>query len=194
MMKREGETDLFGAARCWVKAAVGLWLLMIAFAFAASAQTTPTPKRLGGQQAAPPRPKEVESKPLAAHYDMVGLFKRLDALEAQVTELKKHNAALEAKVAFMNKQLLQASSQAAGAVATLQLLKQRFESLDAALRNHTHSMSSIGVMALSAIPGMQDLANKAGVGHVIQQWQGMKMLWTPGGSAGQTGTAILPGQ
>lgn len=156
-------------------------LLLMALSTMVAAQTERLPRQAGPQGATP-----TQTKP-TAQYDIGAIVKKLSALEAQVTELKKRNEALEATVKKMDVQIgslkLQQTN-VSGLTAELQKLNN-------ALRNHTHSIN-VGVMALSAIPGMQDLANKAGVGYVIQQWQTMKMLWTPGGGPGETGTAIIP--
>ena len=154
-----------------------------------SAQTKPASRQTG-----PATGRPTETMP-AAHYDIGAIIKRLSGLEAQVADLEKRNDALETQVKKMQVQIgslntkLASSGKEVGQ--NVDPIKAELQRLDNALRNHTHSLN-IGVMALSAIPGMQDMANKAGVGNVIQQWQTMKMLWTTGGGPGQTGTATIP--
>lgn len=124
----------------------------------------------GIKQAAPP----------TAEIDLARMSARLSALSEQVEELKKQNQALAAKVQQLT-QAAQANAQTASA------LKQ----LDAAFRSHTHYMPDIGQMALSAVPGMQDIANKAGLGAVKAQWDTIKVLWKTGnGGLGVVGPPV----
>jgi hypothetical protein len=57
-------------------------------------------------------------------------------------------------------------------------------------------MPNIGIMALNALPGMQDIAGKAGVGHVIEQWKGIKMhvSFGNGSNLGRTGLPVMQNQ
>jgi hypothetical protein len=126
--------------------------------------------------AAPAASKQSELKknpPPAAEYNLGAMARSIAALEAQVEALKKQNQlfaaqnkALEGKVAALQAWTNYAQQ-------TANTLKQ----LDAEFRNHTHRMPNIGIMALSAIPGMQQIANSAGIGGVKAQWDTMKMLW-----------------
>jgi hypothetical protein len=152
----------------------------------------PPPKPAAQAQQATDR-KPGEAKPLVARYDIGHIVKRLAALEAQVAELKKKNAALESQIAAMK---LKDSLPAGGMHVPGTSVQDRLKSLEIALRNHTHYMPNIGVMALNALPGMQDIANKSGVGHVIEQWKGIKMhvSFGSGGGLDRTGLPILPGQ
>jgi hypothetical protein len=153
----------------------------------------PPPKPASGQQG-PPTGKLSETKPPAAHYDIGDIVKRLAALEGQVGQLKKENAALETQLKKMQVTIGSINVANAASAASANKVTAELQRFDNALRSHTHAMPSIGIMALSAIPGMQDMANKAGIGAVIQQWQGMKMLWTigNGGNLERVGPAILP--
>ena len=132
--------------------------------------------------------KPAETKQPVAQYDIGLISRKLAALEAQVAELKKRNAALESQVTAMKIQ----NSIPKSADGTQERLKR----LEQAMAGHTHQMPVIGSMALNALPGMQDIANKAGVGHVIEQWKGIKVHATfgSGGAPGRTGTPIPPGQ
>lgn len=166
---------------------VAVLLITGACAAEALAQTTPAPR-----QAGPTGGRPTESKMPAAQYDIGAIVKTLRALETKVADLKKRNDALEALVKQMQSQVGSMNNKLSTSVnQAVDPIKADLQRLDNALHNHTHPIN-VGVMALSAIPGMQDLANKAGVSSVIQQWQTMKMLWTPGGGPGQTGTAVIP--
>ena len=115
-----------------------------------------------------------------AEIDLVRMSMRLNALAEQVEELRKQNQALASKVQQLT-QAAQANAQTASA------LKQ----LDAAFRSHTHYMPEVGQMALSAVPGMQDIANKAGLGAVKAQWDTIKLLWKTGnGGLGVVGPPV----
>jgi hypothetical protein len=166
-------------------------LLVASCAATAAAQTKPASQSGTTPSAA---------KAPTAQYDLGLMVKHLSQLDAQVAELKKRNEALEAVVKKMQVQIgsLDLQKTTSGNLKTggVDKVTAELQRLDNALRNHTHSMPSVGIMALSAIPGMQELANKAGIGHVIQQWQSMKMLWTTGsgGNLERTGPARLPQQ
>ena len=132
--------------------------------------------------------KPAETKQPVAEYDIGLIARKLAALEAQVAELKKRNAALESQVVAM-KMKDSIPKMPDGT-------QDRLKRLEQAMASHTHYMPAIGVMALNALPGMQDIANKAGVGHVIEQWKGIKVHATlgGGGAPGRTGTPVPAGQ
>jgi hypothetical protein len=133
-------------------------------------------------------PRPAETKPPVAQYDIGLISRKLAALEAQVAELKKRNAALESQVTAMKiKDSIPKLPDGT---------QDRLKRLEQALAGHMHHMPAIGSMALSALPGLQEIANKAGVGHVIEQWKGIKLHATfgSGGAPGRTGTPIPPGQ
>ena len=163
-------------------------------------QTTPLgrpaaqpPRQSGAQAVRAEDRKPAAQAPPTAQYDIGHIVKRLAALEAQVADLKKRNDALEAQVRKMEGQMVAMKLQnSLDGVKTSggDKISAELKRLDAALRSHTHSLNS-NIMALSAVPGMQDLANKAGIGHVIQQWQNVKMLWTSGNGPGLTSAAII---
>ena len=144
---------------------------------------------LAQAQRAPDR-KVSETKQPLAQYDIGHIVKRLAAVEAQVGDLKKQNAVLANQIAEMKLK----ASLPKGLPGTS--VTERLKKLEDTLRNHTHYMPNIGVMALNALPGMQDIAGKAGVGHVIEQWKGIKMhvSFGNGGGLDRTGLPILPGQ
>jgi septal ring factor EnvC (AmiA/AmiB activator) len=139
------------------------------------------------QQNAPPKGQGtnnrsgiVRSTPPTMEYDLGHMSKRIAALAEQIEALKKENQALSNKLAQLQ-QRQPATAQNAAA------LKQ----LDAAFRSHTHYMPEIGQMALSAVPGMQDMANKLGLGALKAQWDTFKVLWKTGnGGLGTVGPPI----
>ncbi len=137
--------------------------------------------------------KVSETKQPVAQYDIGHIVKRLAAVEAQAAELKKQNAALANEIA-----VLKLKAAAPKGVPSLPgtSVPERLKKLEDALRTHTHHMPNIGIMALNALPGMQDIAGKAGVGHVIEQWKGIKMhvSFGNGGDLGRTGLPVMPNQ
>jgi len=137
--------------------------------------------------------KVSETKAPLAQYDIGHIVKRLVAVEAQVGELKKQNAALANEIAAM-KMKAALPKELPSLPGTS--VPDRLKKLEDTLRNHTHYMPNIGIMALNALPGMQDIAGKAGVGHVIEQWKGIKMhvSFGNGGGLDRTGLPILPSQ
>jgi hypothetical protein len=136
--------------------------------------------------------KVSETKPPVAQYDIGHIVKRLAGVEAQVAELKKQNAALANEIAAMK---LKAAAPKGVPSLPGTSVPERLKKLEDTLRSHTHYMPNIGVTALSALPGMQDIAGKAGVGHVIEQWKGIKMhvSFGNGGDLGRTGP-VVPSQ
>lgn len=152
--------------------------LCAAAAIAVTAQTvriTGTPKATGtsqGQQSEP-RPTQVGKTPGGGpptpQYDIGQMWKKMNALAEEVEALKKQNQSLAAKL-----QQLQQSQQSLAQSATA--IKQ----LDAEYRSHTHFLPNIGQTALSALPGMQEIANKSGVGHYKGQWDTIRVLWVTG--------------
>ena len=145
---------------------------------------------LAQAQTAPDR-KVSETKMPLAQYDIGHIVKRLAGVEAQVAELKKQNAALASEIAAMKMKaaLPKGLSSMPGTS-----VPERLKKLEDTLRSHTHYMPNIGIMALNALPGMQDIAGKAGVGHVIEQWKGIKVhvSFGNGGDLGKTGLPIIP--
>jgi len=137
--------------------------------------------------------KVSETKQPVAQYDIGHIVKRLAAVEAQAAELKKQNAALANQIAEMK---LKASLPKGLSSLPGTSVPERLKKLEDTLRSHTHYMPTIGIMALNALPGMQDIAGKSGVGHVIEQWKGIKMHVSFGNGAGldRTGLPILPSQ
>lgn len=174
--------------RC-LRHAGALALAIFAACAAAAAQTTsvvrttptPRPAAQARQERTP-----TEARPPAAQYDIGLIVKRLAALEAQVSDLKAKNAALEAA---LTKQAMQKESILNAPINPK--VAAELQRLDGALRNHTHPLPA-NLMALSAIPGMQEIANKTGMAAVIQQWQSIKLVWTSGGGLGWTGKADIP--
>ena len=136
--------------------------------------------------------KPTEAKPPVAQYDMFQIVKKLTALEAQVAELKKKSANLESQIAAMK--LKDSIPVAGGAKPLSPSVEERLKTVENSLRNHTHSMPNIGIMALNALPGMQEIASKSGMGHVIEQWKSIKMHVSlgNGGGPGKTGPPIIP--
>ena len=184
--------------------ALAFVLIMVGGGATALAQQTPS----GVRPAPPPKPgaqamrvedrKPAESKPPAAQYDIGHIVKRIPAVEAQVAELKKKNAALEAQIIQMKLIDSLASKKPPSGINTAagDPTQDRLKKLEDTVRNHTHYMPNIGVMALNALPGMQEIANKSGVGHVLQQWKDIKMhvSFGSGGGLDRTGLPIIPGQ
>lgn len=139
--------------------------------------------------------KPVASKPPVAEYDL-GIFSRkLRALEGKVAELEKKNAALETQVTAMKLKDSFAAKNPGG-ISPGGTVPERLKRLEDGLRNHQHYMPNIGIMALNALPGMQEIASKSGMGHVIEQWKGIKMhlSFGAGGGLDRTGAPIPPGQ
>ena len=161
-------------------------------------QTTSTvrptvpPKPAGTQQAGPSGGKPTEARPPVAQYDIGHIVKRLVALEAQVADLKKRNAELEVKTTQLAAQLTKPLEQLSANLLNQKLaqdkVNQRLNWLDNAVRNHTHNLPNLSFTALSAIPGMQAIANSAGVGGVIQNWHAIKVYQ----QVGPISTAIIP--
>jgi peptidoglycan hydrolase CwlO-like protein len=148
----------------------------------------PPPKPASGQQGGPSTGKLSETKPPAAQYDIGHIVKSLAALEGQVADLKKKNAELEGKTAQLNKQLEQLSANLLSQKLAQEKANTRLNRLDNALHNHTHSLPNLSFTALSAIPGMQSIANSAGVGSVVQSWNTIKVYQ----QVGPISAAIIP--
>jgi hypothetical protein len=148
----------------------------VLLALSASAQTPAQPGRVTDR-------KPAESRPPVAQYDIGLISRRLVALEAQVAELTKRNEAQAAEIAKLKiphgLTTVKGNTLSAGPS-----VQDRLNRLEQAMGSHTHYLSGIGVIALNALPGMQDIANKAGVGHVIQQWKDLKVHVTFGTGAG----------
>ena len=182
-MKSSEHMNSEGPARSWVEAAALAFLLLGALSASASAQVPAQPGRANDR-------KPAESKPPVAQYDIGHIVKRLAALEAQVAELKKRNDALAAELTQMR--LRDSAPKGVGGPS----VQDRLNKLEQAMGSHTHYLSGTGVIALSALPGMQDIANKAGVGPAIQQWKDIKVHVTlgTGGGPTRTGTPVPPGQ
>lgn len=169
--------------------ALALAIFATCAAAAAQTQTTSVVRTTPTPRPAPQVRQErtpTEARPPAAQYDIGLIVKRLAALEAQVSDLKAKNAALEAA---LTKQSMQKESVANAPINPK--VTAELQRLDGALRNHTHPLPA-NLIALSAIPGMQDIANKTGMAAVIQQWQSIKLVWTSGGGLGWTGKADIP--
>ena len=132
-----------------------------------------------------------ETKLPVAQYDIGHIVKRLAGVESQVAELKKQNAALAHQIAEMK---LKASLPKGLTSLPGTSVPERLKKLEDTVRNHTHYMPNIGIVALNALPGMQDIAGKAGVGHVIEQWKGIKVhvSFGNGGDLGRTGLPVVP--
>lgn len=191
-MKISDRNKSQGTAGRRVKAAALAWFVLLALAGTASAQVSPQQGRASDRRPA-------ESRPPAAQYDVGLIARRLAALEAQVTELKKRNDALASEIGQMKLRDALGSKNVNNGIPGASpgpSVQERLRKLEQAMVGHTHHMPVIGVIALNALPGMQDIANKAGVGHILQQWKEIKVHATfgGGGAPGRTGTPVPPGQ
>lgn len=168
----------------------------------ASGQQTPQPttsKQTGTTQTSPGQ----------AEYNIGLLVKKIAALEAQVAVLQKQNAGLASEISVLQKQsdaltaqnktfagqLKGVHAEQVAEISKANLKLQKFESrlneldasqsaLNSSYQSHKHYMPAFGQQALSSIPGMQDIANKSGVGYVKPQWENMRILFLNQYSAG----------
>jgi hypothetical protein len=126
-----------------------------------------------------------------ADYNLGLIVKKIAALEAQVALLKKQNETLTAQVSSQQKLNDQLTSDNKGLIAVvtahgvsltsankkIEGLDAKFTQLNSSYQGHTHHMPPIGQQVLSSIPGMQEIANKSGVGYVKAQWDGIRILF-----------------
>lgn len=167
-----------------------------------SGQTTPQPNT-------PKQNVTTPTSPGQAEYNVGLIVKKLAALEEQVAVLQKQNAVLASEIAVLQKQNQTLTAQNknladqlkgvwAEQKAEITLTNSKYQKLDLRLNeldsshhalkssfvSHKHHMPAFGQQALSSIPGMQDIANKAGVGYVKSQWENIRILFLGQYSAG----------
>ena len=198
---------------------VMLLFALVAFAAPAYSQTEP-PRRTvvqTNQQTSQPQPSKqtgiTQISPAPAEYNLGLMVKKVAALETQVASLQKQNESLGGQLSAQQKLTDSLTSQnktlltllkahgasLTGAQQTLQALETKFNQLDSSLSNlnssyqsHTHYIPMFGEQALSSIAGMQEIANKAGVGYVKPQWEKIRILFrnTNSNATGTTGTIV----
>jgi len=164
-----------------------LLFALAAFATPAYSQLEPTRRT---QPSASKQTGITQTPSAPADYNLGLIVKKVAALEAQVALLKKQNETLAGQFSLQQKanDVLTSENKALIAIVTahgvsltsankkIQGLEAKFDQLDSSYQSHTHYMPSIGQQALSSVPGMQDIANKSGVGYVKPQWENILIL------------------
>jgi chromosome segregation ATPase len=184
---------------------VSLALLIALLLFAHEAKSQTTQSRRGvtqtsttSQSGASKQAEITQGSSETPGFNLGLMWKKLSALELQVASLQKQNGALESQVASLQKQndsLVSQNKVIQGQLKTqtnkdnianskleelgikFTQLDGRLQQLDSTYQTHTHYMPAIGEQALSSIPGMQDIANKVGVGYVKSQWENIRILF-----------------
>ena len=182
---------------------LSVFLALIAFAVPVFSQDAATRKGLQNnqQKTQPSASKQTDIAPAPAgqaDYNLGLIVKKIAALETQVAALQHQNQTLAGQLSSLQKQnealssqsknlAAQLKSQASGMIGTgqkLQGLESRINQVDSSLsvlnssyQSHKHYMPPIGEQALSAIAGMQEIANKSGVGYVKPQWENIRVLF-----------------
>ena len=198
---------------------VVLLFAVLAFAAPAYSQTEPARRTVvnTNQQNSQVQPSKqtgvTQISPGPAEYNLGLIVKKVAALETQVALLQKQNESLGGQLSSQQKLTDSLTSEnkilltlikahgatLTGANQTIQGLETKFNKLDSSLstlnssyQSHKHYIPMFGEQVLSSIAGMQEIANKAGVGYVKPQWEKMRILFrnTDSNAAGTTGTIV----
>jgi chromosome segregation ATPase len=172
----------------------------------AMSQISITKKTASGQQTPQPTTSKqagiTQTSPGQAEYNVGLLVKRIVSLEAQLAVLQKQNAGLASEISILQKrsdtltaqnknladqlkgvhaeqvaEISNTNSKLKNFDSRLNQLDSSHHALNSSYQSHTHYMPAFGQQVLSSIPGMQEIANKAGVGYVKSQWENYRILF-----------------